>query len=68
MGQQKKNTEKNWHGNETPSSQLKTTDFEAQPEAARQLVSNESLFHDPEFVDDTPVTVMNNQSPKRLTN
>ena len=49
------------------------TDFEPQSKAAKQLEwntyggwsSNESLIHDPEFVNDTPVTMTNNERPKR---
>ena len=72
-GNQKMNIEEDWHASELSSTQVGMTDFEPQSKAAKQLEwntyggwsSNESLIHDPEFVNDTPVTMTNNERPKR---
>ena len=37
IGNQEMNIEENWHGSKTSSTQLRTTNFEAQSEEARQL-------------------------------
>ena len=71
--QQEMNTEENWHSSEISSTQLRMTDFKIQSGAARQLEGNkyggwtfnELLVHDPEFVNDTPVAVTNNERHKR---
>ena len=73
MGNQKTETEENWHGSEMLSTQLRKTDFELQSEAARQLEwitngrwnSKESLFQYPDIVIDTPVTVTNKERSKQ---
>ena len=69
---QDKNIEEDWHVSDT-STQLGMIDFEAQSQAAKQnewntyggWTSIESLIHDSELVNETPVTTTNNERSKR---
>ena len=71
-GNQEMNVEEDWHAGETSSTEQRITDIEAQSKAARHLewntnggwTSNDTLIHDPQFVNDTPVTVTIDERPK----